>query len=217
MKIFTALLAALLWSNASAEVRFTPADMAGWSTRSFEGQTDYSVVTVNGRSALRAHAEGSASARYHQTNIDLNETPYLVWTWRAGQLPQSPHGERSKGGDDYALRVYVVHEGWFGRLSARALNYVWTRSEPAGAQWLNAFTGRARMIAVASGSAADGEWVTHSRDVRQDWQAAFDDQVDTLHGVALMTDADNSDSEAGGWYGDIRFCAAPDCGDDSAP
>ncbi len=67
------------------------------------------------------------------------------------------------------------------------------------------------MIAVNRGSRPQGEWVTHSRDLRQDWQAAFDDQVETLHGVAVMTDADNTSSEAIGYYGTIRFCRAPNC------
>ncbi len=215
MKLQGAIIAFALCASARAEVCFTPGNMADWSTQSFAGYTDYEVVTSDGHSALRARARNAASARYHTIDIDLDETPYLVWSWQADKLPQSQHGERSKNGDDYALRVYVVHEGWLGRLSARALNYVWTRSEPAGEQWPNAFTSRARMIAANSGSSRLGEWVTHSRDLRRDWQAAFDDQVESLDGVALMTDADNTGSEASGYYGTIRFCASPDC--DGAP
>lgn len=211
MRLAAAIVSVLLCASAYAELRFTSADLKGWSTRSFAGSTDYEIVMKDGRNALRARARNAASARYREVEIDLAETPYLVWSWQLEMFPESQRSERTRKGDDYALRIYVVHKGWLGRLSARALNYVWSRSEVPETQWPNAFTDRTRMVAVNSGSHRKDEWVTHSRDLRRDWHAAFGDQVQILHGVALMTDTDNTGSAAAGYYGTIRFCGSPHC------
>lgn len=157
---------------------------------------------------MRALAEGSASALYHEVEVDLEATPVIEWSWRVDSLPQGDDGERTKSGDDFGARLYVVREGTFGRLSAQALNYVHARNEPAGARWANPFSERARMVAVASGTEATGEWVTYRRDLGADWRAAFDEDIDRIDAVAIMTDADNTDSRAKALYGAIRFLPA---------
>lgn len=204
-----ACTALLLAADAAAGERaFAPRDIAEWETRTFEGETRYRLDPDGGRPALIATADGTASARYHEVEIDLTRTPILEWSWRVEALPEGDAGEREKAGDDYAARVYVVREGLFGRLSAKALNYVWSRREPAGAAWPNAYTGRAHMRAVASGPARTGEWTTHRRDVRADWRAAFEESIERIDGIAIMTDADDTGSRARARYGTIRFRGA---------
>lgn len=204
---FALLLLAL---DAVAEERaFPPRAMAEWDTRTFAGETRYRLDPAGSRPALVATAEGTASARYHEVDIDLERTPILEWSWRIEALPRGDASERERAGDDYAARVYVVREGLFGRLSARALNYVWSRREPAAASWPNAYTGRARMLAVASGAGRTGEWVTHRRNVRADWRAAFGESIKHIDGIAIMTDADDTGSRARARYGTIRFRAQP--------
>jgi hypothetical protein len=211
MRLLLALVVTSLTATTAAEQRFAPTAMAGWPVRVFEERTDYELVTLEARTALRAQADAAASARYYAVEIDLDETPWIVWSWRMERLPRGDASERVKAGDDYALRLYVVQEGWLGRLSARALNYVWSRSEPVGARWPNAFTGRAHMVVVDSGSARRGQWVEHRRNLRQDWQTVFGDDLKSLQGVAIMTDADNTGSFAAGYYAAVNFCADPDC------
>lgn len=193
---------------ASQTITFRPAAIADWTPREFTGATDYRLVGGDGRSAVRALAEGTASALYHEVEVDLEASPVIEWSWRVDTLPRGDAGERTKAGDDFAARLYVVREGTFGRLSARALNYVHARSETAGARWTNPYSGRARMVAVSSGTGATGDWVTHRRDLRADWRAAFGEDIDRIDAVAIMTDADNTDSRARALYGTIRFLPA---------
>lgn len=218
MRTTTALLLALAVTAARGATVLDPAEFAGadrgpWKTRVFDGRTHYEVVAgagADGGPALRAIGDDAASALYREVEVDLTRTPYLRWSWRATELPRGTAPETEKAGDDYAARVYVVREGLFGRLGARALNYVWSRDQAPGTRWPNAFTGRAILWAVDGGRPGGG-WTTHTRDVRADWRAAFGDDIERIDGVALMTDADNTDSRAAALYGRIRFCATPEC------
>lgn len=213
------LLLALVSAPAWGITVLDPDDFAGvdrgpWKMRVFDGRTRYAVVAgagVDGGPALRATSEGSASVLYREIEVDLARTPYLRWSWRVTELPRGAAPETAKAGDDYAVRVYVVREGLLGRLDAHALNYVWSRRQAPGTRWPNAFTRRTIMWAVDSGRPTGG-WARHTRDVRADWRAAFGSDIERIHGIALMTDADNTGSTAAALYGRIRFCATPDCG-----
>lgn len=192
-----------------SKVTFEPREIIEWQRRDFADGTRYRLVHAEERSFVRARADDGATALYHAVEIDLTETPWLEWSWRVDRLPSGTASERSKAGDDYGARIYVVQEGLFGRLTANALNYVWGRRRPVGSRWPNAFTERAMMFAVASGRERLGEWVTHRRNVRADWQAAFGEKPERIHGIAIMTDSDNTDTRAAARYGTIRFTAGP--------
>ena len=204
--------AGVLAAGAVRLVGDWPGDLDGaWQRRDFVAATRYAPADGE-RPAIVATADASASALYREIEIDLTETPYLQWSWRVERLPAIAAAETEKAGDDYGARVYVVREGFFGKWSANALDYVWSQRQPAGSRWPNAYTGRAIMWSLEQGRAGIGEWRTHTRDVRADWRAAFGEDVERIHGVALMTDADDSQSSAAALYGNIRFCATPDCG-----
>jgi len=192
---------------------FAASGLDGWKTREFDGSTEWTVVEEDGRRVVRALAEDSASALYREVDIDPAQTPYLQWSWKVSALPSGEASERTKAGDDYGARIYVVREGFFGKLTAQALNFVWSRREPVGAQWPNAFTGRALMEVVDSGTAGVGRWVAHTVDIRRAWREAFGDDVEHIDGVAIMTDTDNTDSTATAFYGDIRFLSDDPGGD----
>lgn len=182
-----------------------PAEMADWPTHSFAGETDYAQVEIDGRSALRASAEGTGSALYYAHRIDLTETPYIEWRWRIDALPRTNADERAQGGDDFAARVYVIKEGLLGRLTAQTINYVWSREQAVGTTWRGPFTERSVRRAVATGRERAGEWVAHRRNVRRDWREIFGEDIETIDGIAIMTDADNTGDRARAHYGAIRF------------
>lgn len=208
-RVLLAVIASLVVSDALADdapetLEFTPAEIADWPQREFEGAVTYRLVEDD-RPAVEAIAEDGATALYREIEIDVGETPILEWSWRVDELPGGAASEREKAGDDYGARIYVVQEGLFGKLSARALNYVWSRELEPDTRWPNAFTDRARMISVERGDNRRGEWITYRRDLRADWREAFDEVPGSIHGIAIMTDSDNTDSRAAARYGSIRF------------
>lgn len=183
---------------------FSKGEIGLWESESFSGETRYTIDQQEGRKVLRADANASASGLVKKAEIDLNATPYLHWDWKVdASLPGL--NERSKPGDDYAARVYVVVSGGAFFWKTRTLVYVWSGSEPVGTSWKNAYTGNARHIALRSGNADAGDWVSEKRNVRVDFKNVFGDDIEKLDAVAIMTDTDNSGLSATAWYGDITF------------
>ena len=184
--------------------------MLSWDSRSFKGSTEYSAVILDGERVLQAVATDSASALYRTQRVDLTQTPYLHWRWRIEQVQASSTDERSKMGDDYQARVYVVRSSGWAFWRTKAINYVWSSSQPRDSRWPNPFAGDAvQMWALDTGAAQAGQWQTHVRDIRADWYAAFGERIDSLDGLALMTDTDNAGGTARSWYADIHFSASP--------
>jgi len=185
-------------------------DLGAWQEREFNGRTEYRLVELGGEQVLEARADGSASAKYRELEIDLDETPYLHWRWRIEATLGQDIDELSKSGDDYPARVYVVRRGGLAFWRTRALNYVWSSAQPKGARWPNAYAGdNVQIVAVNSGDRQAGEWVSHSRDLRADWREAFGEDIDSLDGIALMTDADDTGGSARAWYAEIRLSDSP--------
>ncbi|MGY4025597.1 DUF3047 domain-containing protein [Aeromonas rivuli] len=184
-----------------------PSPLIGWPEKSFQGHTRYSDVEEAGGIVLRAEADGSASGKFLDHTIDLNKTPILSWRWKVATVADGHADERSKAGDDYPARLYlVVKRGLFG-LSSKAINYVWSAHQPLGSHWPNAFTEQAIMLSVESGPAHAGQWVSYRRDVRADLARLLGEPIDQIDSIAIMTDSDNGGGLAQAWYGDIRFSA----------
>lgn len=185
---------------------FSQGDLKDWQSRHFSGTTDYTLGEDEGRRALRADSRAAASGLFREVPVDLAATPYLYWSWKVDGVLRG-NDERSREGDDYAARVYVVFSGglWFWR--TRAVNYVWSSHQPIETTWFNAYTGNARMIAVESGATHAGKWIHERRDVRADYRRLFGEEPGRIVAVALMTDTDNTGAAAGAWYGDIWFAA----------
>ena len=185
---------------------FSKGSLDEWQEKRFSGETHYRLVPGAGALVLEAVTSSSASGLYREIRVDLTRTPWLNWSWRVDRVYQGVD-ERSKSGDDYPARIYVVVSGGWRFWSTRALNYVWASLLPEGTQWPNAFTANARLIAVESGSAHLGEWRHYRRNVREDLRMAFGEAIPEIHAVALMSDSDNAGQAATAWYGDIWFSA----------
>jgi hypothetical protein len=194
------------WADSIPVGAFSSGDLSSWTEKSFKGQTRYELVEDQelSKTVVRAQTQGAASGRFKKVTVDLSRTPILRWSWKI-EKPYTGIDEKTKAGDDFPARIYIVVERGFLGLSTKALNYVWAGKSPVGTSWPNPFTSQARMLAVNSGAAEAGKWVAHERNVREDLRAAFGEDVTEIHAVAIMTDGDNSGQQARSWYGDISF------------
>lgn len=188
-----------------------PADIVDWREQRFAGRTDYALATsppgAPGHAAVRADCrDATASGRLLEREVNLDETPVLAWRWRVASV-YSGLDETAKDGDDYPARVYVVARRW-PNFRSRAINYVWSGSQPAGATWENAFASQFMMVAVRSGEGQAGEWLSERRNVAEDFRRLHDLDVDTVDVVAIMTDCDNAGGTTAAWYGPIRWLPA---------
>jgi hypothetical protein len=96
----------------------------------FRGETVYTPVIDEGRPALKAESRAAASALIYRISLDPKTYPRLSWSWKIGGTIRKGD-ERTKAGDDYAARVYVVFPSvLFWR--TRAVNYIWANRLPRG-------------------------------------------------------------------------------------
>ncbi|MFG6138223.1 DUF3047 domain-containing protein [Halomonas sp. B23F22_10] len=202
------LLAGAGLTGAADDLHFSPKAIHDWPTRAFAGETEYRVVDLAGTRALRARARGQASAKYLEREIDLEATPYLHWCWRVSETHPGLD-ETRQDGDDYPARVYVARKTGLLPWQVESVNYVWASTQPADSAWPNAFTDRARLLALRSGDARVGEWVAEVRDVGADYRRLFGSRPASIDGLALMSDGDNAGVDATAWFTHLALSASP--------
>jgi hypothetical protein len=187
-----------------------------WEPKIFSGESFYTIENYKGRFALKAISEKSASGLGLKKQIDLNQTPYINWSWLI-EKKLLGLDERSKNGDDFAARIYVVIDGGFMIWKTKSLNYVWSSNQVQGQVWDNAFAGSSvKMMSIKGAQAQLGRWFEEKRNVYQDLIDTFGDKGSEaanrkayrfIDVVAIMTDTDNSGKNAESYYGDIIFNA----------
>lgn len=203
--------------QASADINLTSIGEGGisaWEKEVFDGETIYETSALDGNPALKATSNNAASGLVRTQRIDLEETPYINWSWLITRnLPITD--ERAKAGDDFAARVYVVIEGGFFVWNTKSVTYVWSSSQETGKSWGNPFAeSNVKMISVRGKDDNLNQWYHERRNVYQDLIDMFGDKGSEeanskayryIDVVALMTDTDNSGASAVSYYGDILF------------
>jgi len=185
---------------------FSRGDLSGWSKKIFTGETEYSIVQIDGRKALRSVSKNSASGLVKKIEKDPSQYPLLRWSWKIEHTLKREDATK-KNGDDFVARVYVV----FPRVlfwKTRAINYVWSAKLPKGTAIPNAYTANAVMVAVESGDGKAGTWVNEERNIFDDYKMFFGEDPPPLGAVALMSDTDNTGDEAVAYFGDIFLSPA---------
>ena len=85
--------------------------------------------------------------------------------------------------------------------------YIYANGKPVGTIVPNPHTKRIQMIVVATGDSGVGTWQSFSRNVRDDYKRAFNEEPGKLLSLGVMTDTDNTGEKAQAWYGDITLSA----------
>lgn len=185
--------------------------------------TRYRVTRWDDVLAIEAIAERSMSLLARPVEVDLNRTPVLCWRWRV-DAPLVKADMATKGGDDYAARVYVSFAmpesalNFATRIKLKlarsiygdavpdaAINYVWDNRYPVGTRKPNAYTDRTRMIVAESGAANAGKWVVARHDVQKDMVTEFGSEQARLVQLSVASDTDNTGERAHAGFADFQF------------
>jgi hypothetical protein len=198
----------LFFLNANSEVLkvfdFTNEELKTLEVRKIKGETLWSIGSNENGNFLKAEANAVASGLGKQINIDLNKTPFLNISWK---VEKDLKGiiENSKKGHDYAARVFVIKKTGATALSNRALNYVFSSNNEINQNWFSPYTKKSVDYILSTTKKNFNEWVTVKVNVKEHFKKFHNLDVDSLDGIALMTDTDNSELHAISYYQNIFF------------
>jgi hypothetical protein len=200
---------------------------AGWQhvpLSKLKRDTVYKVVQEGDRrGVLRASADRSASMYASFVKPAMRTPMTLSWDWKTDALVPGADN-RDSAREDAPLRVVVAFDGDHASLPeaektrferARKLTgkslpyavlmYVWSDHVAPGTVMPSAHTSQVKMLAVASGQSGLGGWHTVERNLADDYMQAYGSAPGPVLGIGVMTDTDNTRTQATGEYADIRI------------
>ncbi len=206
---FYATTCLLLAAHAQAmEIKqpqpFADTSLAEWEQQSFVGNSIYELTEDSGVRVLQGSADATASLLYKQKEVSLDSTPNLTWFWKVDKV-YAGNNEQSRDGDDFPARVYVAYQYGMLPFQTYVINYVWASHTPIDNVWVSPYSNKSKHIALRSGDELAGQWQFESRDVAADFQKLFGIEVNTIEGIAIMVDADNTGQSAVAQFGAIEF------------
>ncbi len=194
----------------TGEVRvfsFSKTELSSLEVRKVRGadnKTIYSHGSNENGNFFKAVADNSASGLGKEIKINLNKTPFINITWK---IEKDLLGikENTKKGHDFAARVFVIKKTGATPLSNRAINYVFSSNNKIGFNSPSPYTKKSIDYVLASTKTDLNKWVTVKANVKEDFKRFHNLDVDTLDGLAIMSDTDNSKKEAIAYYQNVYF------------
>ena len=173
---------------------------------SISGATSYKVVLdpVYGP-VIRAQSSAGAGGIARSISADPREYQILNWSWKIDNT-LSGSSLLHQNGDDFPARLMISFKTDGSARTAQRDNilcYVWATDESVGTIAVNPIHSHIRTVVAASGSDQRGTWLEMSRNIVVDYLQAFSEEPGPITGVALMTDTDNTGSQALAWYGPV--------------
>jgi hypothetical protein len=203
---------------------------AGWRHQplsSLKRDTTYTVEREGNRSVLQARADKSASVFVSRLAAPMGVSGKLGWSWKTDALVPGADN-RDKKREDAPVRLIVGFGGDPATLPDAArkqlkraetlsgtkppfatLMYLWSEQVAVDTIIPSAHTSQVKMLVASSGAAGLGQWQTLQRDLAADYRSAWGSEPGPLLGLAVMTDTDNTGTQAAGWYADIRLQCGP--------
>jgi len=177
---------------------------ADWNVREEPGKAVYSVQEEGALRFLAADARGLGIQAARKVEWDLAAYPVLAWSWRPRQFPDGADERQSKTNDS-ALAVYAVFPHWIPG-TVKSVKYVWSAVVPKGTR-LSSSGGRTQVLVLRNGVEGKDRWVEERVNVLEDFKRLFKtSSVPKPEGLAVLTDADDTGSQARGDYAKFRVC-----------
>lgn len=217
-------IAASPWAAASTRSKNVPGAHA-WVHHPFPGKqaTQFRYTRKDGRDAMAVTAVASASMLRKSVRIEPAELGHVRFSWHVPALIAAAD-LASRETDDSPVRVVLSFEGDRSTFSPRnvalsdlsraltgepmpyaTLMYVWSNHRAPGSVVFNPRTDRIRTLVLESGEGRLNQWLDYERDIRADFLKVFGEPPGALTGIGIMTDSDNTRSEARAWYGPLQL------------
>lgn len=194
-----------------------------WTLLPNKNKTNYRLEKYQGKTVLKATANSSASGMAVPLKPRSVENLEISWAWKAlTTIPGADHTVGQK--DDAPLRLMLAFDGDKTKLPFKdqmafemahlisghhlpyaTLMYVWSDQNPVDTIITNQHISRVRMLVVDSGQNAVGQWRLHTRHIGEDYRKVFNEPPGRLIGIGILTDSDNTNTDAQAIYGDIEL------------
>jgi len=182
-----------------------------------KSHSTYTIERDGDKGLLRAESNASASAIVYKDVFNVYEHPMVKWRWKVRNV-YAKGDVRTKEGDDYPLRVYIMFEydpdkaGALDRIKYgfakslygeypphSSLSYVWSSKDDPESFIVSPYTDKAMMVLIEKGPAKVGTWVDEEIDIPADYQKAFKTRPPARARIAIMNDSDNTGESAVSW------------------
>lgn len=196
-----------------------------WTHYKLPGKTPsrFKYVVNDGRDALEATAQSSASMLRQKVHVEPGNLGNLKFSWKVPQLIQ--YADMSlREFDDSPVRIVLAFEGDRSRFSTKnamlselahvltgeplpyaTLMYVWCNECEPHKIILNPHTDRIRKFPLETGKDKLNQWMMYERAVHADFVNAFGEEPGLLTSISIMTDTDNTKSVANAFYGPVQL------------
>ncbi len=192
--------------------RFSPEDAGklphGWKSRNKKmtkkAELIYHVEVEGNNAYLRAHSRADAIQIGKKVNVDLKKYPILTWKWKVDKLCDGAD-ERYKNTGDSPAAIYVVFPTW-KKWNPKAIKYVWSASAlPIGFRTKSPYASNTKIVVLRNKNSPLHKWIKEKVDVLKDYQHFFGKKLKHVKLIGIMTDSDNTKTEAIASYDDIVF------------
>jgi len=202
--------------NSSACFYDTFDNLNNWKTFLFSSgkkPTDYKIINKDQNHYLQMKSDSSASGLICKTKFNANINPILKWKWKVENIIPNADG-KTKAGDDYAIRLYVMFEqdsneiSFWSKLEKEAaklitgfeppyksLCYVWANSESDSIAYFSPYSEDVLIIPKQSGTDHCKQWIAEQINIVKDYKKYFKEEIPTNACIALLGDTDNTKSK----------------------
>lgn len=197
-----------------------------WSPLTFpkiNRHSSYTITECGNNNCLKMESNNSASALILNNTFSVYQFPILKWRWKVSNVYQKGNSA-TKEGDDYPARLYVLFmynpkqsstnkriqyelaKLFYGQYPPdSSISYIWDNKTTNKLFIVNAYTDRARMIPVSSGSSQLNTWQEYTVNIVNDYKMAFGQDPPSIASLAVMCDADNTHESAMSFLQYIRI------------
>ena len=170
----------------------------------------YTIETGEGTHVLKAESNASASAIVYKDAFNVYDHPRVKWRWKVRNV-YAKGDVRTKSGDDYPIRVYIMFEydpekaGSLDRIKYSfakslygeypphsSLSYIWASKDDPEKFVVSPYTDKAVMVLLEQGAGKVGSWVDEEIDIVEDYEKVFKTRPPVRGRIAVMNDSDNT-------------------------
>lgn len=220
LSLSTALLLSFQSYAKELQCDQTLADFQQKDSHNFPGQWDirsssdkkkaikhksFEVLEEDGMTFLRAtHNKKAITLHKKVEGWNIDEYPYIEWTWRAQQLPEGGNEDKSYA-NDAGASLYVIWESSFV-MRVKGIKFTWSSTLPPGSH-ISKRMGHDHVHVMNSGTDKLGQWQTHRVNIKNLFMKYFGkSESEKPVAIAILSDADATESVAQADYANVKAC-----------